>query len=140
MKYAVKVSDIMTHSPITLSDESTIDEAVDLLNKHNFHHLPILDSNRKLVGMISMTDIDKIRTGMSIFKRKNLEELDEAIFRTAVTRYIMTHPVKSISGEANIIEAYKVFKKNRIHALPVLDDDKLVGIVTPIDLLSYFVE
>lgn len=139
MDYNVKLELIMTESPITLSDESTIEQAVQILDEHGFHHLPIIDKSRALVGIISRSDIDKLRSGISIFKRDN-EELDEAIFRSAVTRYIMTHPVTTLHVDDHIKDAYEIFKKNKIRAIPILRDDKLCGMVTPLDIISYFLE
>lgn len=140
MDYKVKLELLMTESPITLSDESTIDEAVRILDEHGFHHLPIIDKNRSLVGMISRTDIDKLRSGISIFKRNNVEDLDEAIFRSAVTRYIMTHPVDTLQLDDDVSDAYNIFKKNKHRAIPIVDGDQLKGIVTPLDILAYFIE
>lgn len=139
MDYKVRLELIMTESPITLSDESTIDEAVRILDEHGFHHLPIIDKDRQLVGMVSRTDIDKLRSGISIFKRNNVEDLDEAIFRSAVTRYIMTHPVKTLDINNDVEDAYHIFKKNKLHAIPIVDGGKLRGIVTPLDILEYFI-
>ncbi len=112
---------IMTKNPISLSPLNTIADVESLFKHHRIHHLPVVDQGR-LIGLITTYDLWS-------HGNKNPNE-------TFVTDIMNTRIVK-ISPDDKIGTAAELFLDNRFHALPVVQDDKLVGIVTTFDVLKY---
>lgn len=138
MKSDIKIRELMSSNPYTIKEDETMDIAYKILKEHSFHHLLVVNEDGGLRGIISQTDIDKMRVGASIFSRKKKEELDVAIFEATLVKSAMSESVITAQADGSIRFAYEVFAENRIHALPVLDQDTLIGIITPLDLLHYF--
>ena len=111
----------MTKNPIALSPKHTIADVESLFKHHRIHHLPVLEEGN-LIGLITTYDLWNHRSS-------NPNE-------TFVTDVMNTRIVK-ISINDKIGTAAELFLDNRFHALPVMDGDKLVGIVTTFDVLKY---
>ena len=133
----VKISEVMTKDIVTVRSTSLLSRVADLFDKNSFHHIPVVDKGN-LVGMISSTDVDRARTGVSLFNNPKLEDYNKALFETMMASDIMTSNVEQLQSSDDIREAYKKFRSNKFHAIPIVDKDEVVGIVTPLDLLDYF--
>ncbi|MCL2607208.1 MAG: CBS domain-containing protein [Methanomassiliicoccaceae archaeon] len=115
MKY---VSDIMNTPPIVVVVPGSRNDAINKMVKHGVTGLPVVRStDGMLVGIVSRRDV---------FKRFDEDQLS----------LIMKKDIKTIQQDATVEEAAEIFTKYRIHRLPVLGNGKLVGIVTPTDLLD----
>ena len=112
---------IMTKNPISLSPKHTIADVESLFKHHRIHHLPVVDEG-KLIGLITTYDL--------------WNHTSSNPKKTFVTDVMNTRIVR-ISPEDKIGTAAELFLDNRFHALPVVQDDKLVGIVTTFDVLKY---
>ena len=112
---------IMTKNPISLSPKHTIADVESLFKHHRIHHLPVVDEG-KLIGLITTYDL--------------WSHTSSNPKKTFVTDVMNTRIVR-ISPEDKIGTAAELFLDNRFHALPVVQDDKLVGIVTTFDVLKY---
>lgn len=112
---------IMTKNPISLSPTHTIADVESLFKHHRIHHLPVVDDG-KLMGLVTTYDLWN-------HSSSNPSE-------TFVTDVMNTRIVR-ISPEDKIGTAAELFLDNRFHALPVVQDGKLVGIVTTFDVLKY---
>ena len=134
------IRDIMTSEVICLNTEDIVTKVDQIFRNHNIHHIPILSSDQKVVGIISKTDFERISAGFSMFKLSNREEYNLALYRSLRAVEIMTKDVKTISVNASISEATETFKENRLHALPVIENDRIVGIITPYDIMVYYTE
>ncbi len=128
------VSEIMTHNPVTVKPETRIENIHNLFESNSFHHIPVVDHAR-LVGIISKTDYLKIRhmlattwSGVTIC---------QDLYKDMCAGDIMTHDPLMIEPDDSIGLAADIFRANALHALPVVDDGELVGIVTSHDLLTY---
>lgn len=120
MNLLAKVSTLMTVDLITVTAHTPVAVALGLLTKHNIHHLPVLDAERTLVGMLSHADFLKLPdrgAGMHL-----VQEI-------MTTRIAKLEPTDTVRTAANL------FTLNKFHALPVLEGDKLVGILTTLDLV-----
>ncbi|HFB99717.1 MAG TPA: CBS domain-containing protein, partial [Phaeodactylibacter sp.] len=73
-----------------------------------------------------------------LFQNPKIETYNEILFQTLLVKDIMTKTVVSFRPTDSIQLAYMVFKENKFRAMPVLSGEKLVGIVTPLDILDYF--
>lgn len=137
MRRNIPVSTIMTRFPIVVTPGTSIEKIHDIFEENDFHHLPVL-SNGKVEGMISKADYVKVSHLIANnFGRKiGLK----ASGKNLTAKDIMSSPVLQIEPKDSIGLASDIFLSNRLHALPVVDDGELVGIVTSHDILSYAFE
>ncbi len=132
----MKVKDVMTPKVVTVAKGEPIRTAWLLMEKHNFHHLPIVDGN-KLVGMLSDKDLYKALP--SIEEIKDHAKLAR-ILDTVKVDEVMTPKVKAVGPDMDVRQAARLFVENRFGCFPVVLEGKLVGILTTTDLLRYIVE
>lgn len=112
---------IMTKNPIALSPKHTMADVESLFKHHRIHHLPVVDEG-KLIGLVTTYDL---------WNHRSSSPAD--VF---VTDMMNTRIVK-ISSDDKIGTAAELFLDNRFHALPVMEGDQLVGIITTFDILKY---
>ena len=74
------VQEVMTRQPITLNVNSIVSEAVRVFEDETFHHLPVTNEDGTLAGIISRTDIDRLRTGASLFANPKKADYDFSSF------------------------------------------------------------
>ena len=130
----------MTKDLTTMRSNQYLNQAYRLFQENNFHHLPIVNDQNQVIGILSSTDMDRLEVGSSLFKHQKKDEYNEAFFSITPIQKVMTDVVICVEPTDDIRLAYRIFRKNRIHALPVIKDDILVGMVTPLDLLEYLFE
>lgn len=131
------VRDLMTDHIIKVSPNHSFTALCRLLFQLNIHHLPVVDEHEKLIGIISSNDIlQTYGAKVSGFRKIDEEWLNENI---SIYDLMSPDPVV-ISPEAPVEEAIQLFKKEHIQSLPVLDNDRLVGIITTRDVIEYLVD
>ena len=134
-KRAVRVREFMTVHPVTVKLSDAIKEALDKMEKGKFRHLPVVDGDGKLVGMISDRDIRLIHPS-PLFVRP--EHAPAQLLMIKVRQAAVLNPV-SIGPDASIEEATKLMLNWEVGALPVVNEEgALVGIITYADLLREF--
>ncbi|MEL6968972.1 MAG: CBS domain-containing protein [Bacteroidota bacterium] len=129
------VDKIMTTEVITVFETATFSEIKRVFDTHHFHHIPVLDFSNQLKGIISKEDLAKasyILTLNTTGKTYTEKEFDYISAKDIMSSY----PV-FLTPDDEIDLAADVFLSNKLHALPILDDGHLVGIVTTHDLLRY---
>lgn len=130
------VKEIMSKDPVTISPGAKLRAVNKLMKVNQIRHVPVLNKG-KLVGIVSEKDIryamipEKI-PGKNIKQGWNLDHLKVSD--------IMTTDALTVSQEAQVDEAARMIYSHRIGALPVLHNDKLVGIISVMDLLGVFIE
>ena len=126
------VSSIMSTDLVTLSPGDDLWQAKELFEKHKIHHIPVVRF-KDIVGMLSMTDLNLFYRGYSKGKAAELEK--EHMQETRVDE-IMTKQLAKLEPTDQIRTALEVFKLNRFHALPVVENgDDLIGMVTTHDII-----
>jgi CBS domain-containing protein len=133
----VSLSEVMTKQLVSLSTEDTVEKLAALFAESNIHHVPVVDRDNNLIGIVSKTDLDQLGHGSGLFKNKDIAKYNEALYRSLRVVEVMTKKVTSLKPENSIEDAYQIFKNNRFRAIPIVDDKNLVGIVCPLDLLDY---
>lgn len=134
----ITIQEIMTTELITVRFDETVTKVAEVFENNSFHHIPIVNADDCIEGIISRTDFERIKNGTTHFRIKNIEEYNATLFQTLLTRDIMTKAVVHLNPTDPIKNAYQVFKKNKFRALPVISRGKLVGMVTPLDMLDFF--
>ncbi|HKK80256.1 MAG TPA: CBS domain-containing protein [Phaeodactylibacter sp.] len=130
------VGQIMSTPVITVSPSDTMDKVQDIFRSNNIHHIPVVEDG-KVVGIISNADYLRLLHGFTLFKTAKSEEYNDAILRSLLAGEVMTRQVATLSPEDSLVMAVGFFRENLFHALPVVGDGRLVGIVTTFDLLTH---
>ena len=133
MKQRSPISEIMTKNLVTANVTDGLKEINGLLKTNNIRHIPIV-SGDKLVGIISKTDIMRLSFG-DIYEGQ--ENADEAIFDMLTTEQVMVSNPTTVNAHDTIKEVAELMSNVEFHALPVLDDGKIVGIISTTDLIKY---
>ena len=120
----MKVRHWMIKEVITVSPEDPLEKAVQLMKLHSVRHLPVVENGR-LVGLV---------TESSIRQYARPEELDKPL------REIMILNPITVSPDTTIDAAAKIIYQHKIGGLPVVEGDRLVGIITITDILEAFIE
>jgi acetoin utilization protein AcuB len=131
------LSEIMHKNVICLTNEDTVDKAVQIFENKSFHHIPVIDQKGVIIGIISTSDLDKFSWGKSFFVNKQKKEMNSLLYETYRTVDIMTQEVFTLHPDQTVGEAIRVFKSGNFRAIPICDGDSLEGIVTPIDILHF---
>jgi acetoin utilization protein AcuB len=129
------VRDVMQAHPVSATLETRLPQLVRLLQRRGFRHVPVLDEG-KLVGIISDRDVKQSMTSAALMtagaeRDRLLDELTAG--------QIMTRRVVTIGPTAGVEEAARLMATRKISALPVTEEDRLLGIVTETDVLQLFV-
>ncbi|MBV6652913.1 MAG: CBS domain-containing protein [Mameliella sp.] len=130
------VAQIMSTPVITVGPSDTMSEVQDIFRKHNIHHIPVVKEG-KVVGIISKSDYYRLLHGFTLFKTQKSEQYNDAIMRSLLAGEAMTRQVATLAPGDSLEMAVGFFRENLFHALPVVDKEKLIGIVTTFDLLTH---
>jgi acetoin utilization protein AcuB len=118
---------------VTITTDTSVFKARELMDHHKVSHLPVTDGKAHLVGIV--TDRDLKQAWASPATTLSVHELTYALQKLTVES-IMTRKVITASPDMTIERAARILHDSRIGALPVLDRDKLVGIITTTDLME----
>jgi len=128
------VRDLMTPTPITIGPLESLQDAMELMHRRRVRHLPVVDG-AKLVGLL--TDRDLRRAAPSpLVPTENPGALME---QTTVERVMVKEPQTIAPGQP-LREALQLLVDKKYGALPVMEQGRLVGIVTPIDVMRHFLK
>lgn len=137
MKKGEKVKNVMTKDVLTVDINDSLQTVNKLFRKNRIRHLPVT-SDDKLIGILSQTDILRISFGNTFGDEQ--QSGDEAIFDMLSINQVMKHSPVTVTSEATVKEAGQILAEKEFHALPVVDEEKLVGIITTTDLINYFLK
>lgn len=135
--YTMRVKNRMTPSPITASPDTNYNEALRLMQQNNIKNLPILDKKGRLVGLVTRGDM--LRTEPSPVSTLSVYEIASLLEKVTMKK-IMSSPVYAVTENCSITNAANFMLEKNIKSLPVVKDDKLVGIITDTDIFKTFVE
>lgn len=130
------IRDVMTKNPISVTESTSITDAKNLMKEKNISKLPVLNGNKKLVGLITKNDIAKASPSQAT--TLDMYEISSLLAKLTCGQF-MTKKVISIDETQVVEEAARIMSDKNIGCLPVLKDDVLVGIVTESDLFQLFV-
>jgi CBS domain-containing protein len=144
----LKVKDIMTRDPITVSPEMEIAHAAKLLLEKRINGVPVVGGNGKMVGILCQSDlitqqkrfpIPSVFTLLDGFipltSMKHIEREAQKISATTVAHAMTPNPV-TVTPEISIEEVATIMVDRNFHTIPVVDEGKLVGIVGKEDILK----
>ncbi len=129
------VKNIMTSNPMTININDPLESVKNIFENNDFHHIPVVDAGSKVVGIISREDWLKRLNQMAM--ETTGQTWIDIQYKHQPVKEIMTSQPVSIDPDDSIGLAADIFLANTFHALPVIEDNQLLGILTSHDLLKY---
>lgn len=124
------IQNIMTKAPVRCKPNDSLLSIRKIFKENNFHHIPVIDNQENLLGIISRSDYSKVIYIMS-------EASGKERFALLQAEDIMTKYPLHLDPEDTIGLAADIFLANKFHALPITENGKLAGIMTSHDLIAY---
>lgn len=130
------VRNYMSSNPITVGPDVSFPEAMGMLRRQKIRRLPVIEKG-KLVGIIVEEDL--LSNQPSPVTTLSIHEMYALLERLRV-RQIMSRPVVTVEGGCPVEEAARIMVERKIGCLPIMDGEKLVGIITETDIFKALVE
>jgi len=127
------VRECMTPNPITVLPETPVPDALRTMRERKIRRLPVLNHHGKLVGIVS--DKDLLHASPSPATTLAVWEIPD-LFSKIKIEHVMTRDVIAVNEDTPLEEAARVMADQRVGGLPVMQDQKLVGIITETDLFK----
>ena len=137
MKKRTPISEIMTAHVITLNRSDDLETAERLFKSWKIRHIPVVNG-KQIIGMLSYTDLLRIRFADAV--DENEYDVDTTVYNMFTIEQVMAKNLVSVPSTATIKEVAELLAKKEFHALPVVDNNELVGIVTTTDLINYLID
>ena len=137
MKKGTPISEIMTKNVVTLKNEDTLEYAERMFKTHNIRHIPVV-KDKAIVGMLSYTDLMRISFADAVDDDEHT--VDTVVYNMFSIEQVMASNVVSVTSTNTVKDVAQLLSRREFHALPVVDDGKLVGIVTTTDLMNFLIE
>jgi len=149
---ARSVRDVMNADVVSIRPHDAVHDALHLLLNKALSALPVVNHQGRCIGILSVTDLiamthelveelsdpGRIQEVLMEWLDKNIKEVHSDRRKVAT---LMTEQVVSIRPDASVLDAAQIMLQNRVHHLPVVDDDgKLVGILSTMDLMRAFLD
>jgi CBS-domain-containing membrane protein len=137
------VSDVMTRTVLSAHEDAPIKEIVDALHRNRISSLPVTDRDRRVLGMVTVSDVLARMTGAGEAAARGHHVPGRGVERrkrhALTARELMTTPAITVGPNATIEAVARLAARSRVRSVPVVDNDnKLLGIVTRADLIKVF--
>jgi len=132
MNTKAQITEAMNTGIITVGPDTELTKVKDLFLRKNIYHIPVTN-HRKFLGMISKKDL-------LYHIRGQIKSRNKDLLGNYCAKDIMNKCADKLKSRDKVSDAAAVFKENFFHAIPIVDDDKLVGMVTSIDLINFSVK
>lgn len=133
----LKVRDLMTEDVATLTSGDNLASLYDIMDGKHIRHVPVVDDDQLLVGIVS--DRDLLRGALGEEASLPLSVRRQMLQQIKVEEVMNTEP-QTVDPEQNIREAGEVMMEYKVSCLPVVDGDRLVGIITESDFVRHVTE
>ncbi len=132
----LKLRDIMTKDVLTIAPDLSIREAAEIFSAERLGGAPVVQGGR-IVGMLSASDLLDFIASVPVEPREVRGGTDRGILETHTVEEAMTRaPVRSLGPDEPVGRAAEVMKAERLHRLPIVEQDRLVGIISTVDLVT----
>jgi CBS domain-containing protein len=129
----------MTREVVTVGPETSAKYAAEIMTERGFAAVPVVDGDYQLVGIIAEADVlaDRLPPDPRLHLRR--DQADEQERPRLLVREVMTQGVRSVDAAADVSDIARLFVDDRLRSVPVLEQNRLVGIVSRRDLLRVLV-
>ncbi len=131
------VKDAMDTTPYLVQKGSPVKKALDLIESTDTFHVLIVDENEKLSGILSSYDLQIIKNWGTTINLKSAERYNNILFNSLLVEERMNKDVITVSPNDTLQRCTELLTDYKFHSLPVLDGDKIVGIITTHNLLRF---
>jgi CBS domain-containing membrane protein len=131
------ISTIMTENVITLKKEDNLETAERLFKQHKIRHIPVVTGN-VIIGMLSYTDLLRISFADALDLEE--EDVETTVYNMFSIEQVMKKNLVTVLPSSSIKDVAFILAEKEFHALPVVQRNKLVGIVTTTDLIKYLLK
>lgn len=131
----MNVADIMTQKPVTIRQDQSLREALEIMDKIGCHHLPVTGFSGHVVGILSDRDCRTALNSPYILRER---WQDDELADNLRVRAMMTPAPIIVEPDAPAAEAARLMLKHHISCLPVMRSETLIGIITTSDILIAF--
>jgi len=121
----MKINSLMITDPITITENASIQEAIELMKINSIRHLPVVAKDNKLKGFITLADL---KQGL----------IPSMLTDVSLSDLIVRNPI-IVTPDDDVESAARLIYKHKISGMPVVKNDKLVGIITETDILRAFI-
>ena len=130
----LKVRDVMTADPTTLKRNDRLTLADDIMRLGRIRHLPVVDDDsQKLVGIVSQRDLFRDALAQALGYGRHAQQ---KILSTLSVKEVMASDVVTTSPDTSLVEAARLLIERKIGCLPVVENGRLVGILTEGDFVA----
>jgi acetoin utilization protein AcuB len=133
----LKVADLMTVEPETVTPETSLLEVLERMKATICRQMPVLDEDGQLVGIVTDRDL-RLAMNSPLVLHERAQDL--ALLGAATVGSVMTTRPVTVTPDTPAAQAAKILSTYKFGALPVVDQDELVGIVSVSDFLDYLAE
>jgi|AntRauTorckE5430_2_1112549.scaffolds.fasta_scaffold32437_2 CBS domain-containing protein len=128
---SIPVSELMSRDLVVLQPSDSLQQVEQCFRAYNIHHIPVVNEAGQLKGLVTRSDFSRANHLLAHFRQD---------FESVLVKDIMTTQLAKTTPDAPVQQIAEVFLSNIMHAMPVVDGDTLVGIITTQDLLKYLLE
>lgn len=132
-----EVRDLMTEHVFTLRPNDDLETLYDLMDTRHVRHVPIVDHDGDLVGLVTQRDLARSALGTQDVLPLSVQQ---EILRRRKVREIMATEVETVEPDERLKAAAEMLIENKIGCLPVVEGEHLVGILTESDFVRRYVE
>jgi len=132
----MKVSKIMTRNPVITHPDLSMTDARSLMDREKVGHIPVLNKNNELVGLVTRADL--LKAGPSSATSLDVYEISYLLSKLTVEK-VMEKNVITVQENEVVEEAARIMADNGIGCLPVLNGSLLTGIITDTDIFHFFI-
>jgi CBS-domain-containing membrane protein len=145
----MKAHEAMTKDVITVRPSTTVREIAALLVRHRISAVPVVSDDGRAIGIVSQTDLGhrsetetekRRKWWLELFADANTKARDYIKSHGTTAQDVMTRFIVSVSKDANLSEVAEILDTNRIRQVPVMQDGKLVGMISRADLVRKLAE
>ena len=122
----MKITSLMVPNPITITEKTSISEAIELMKTNSIRHLPVVSGKNNLKGFVTLADM---RQGL----------IPSMVAGVSLSDLMIKDPI-TVDPDADIEIAAQIIYKHKISGMPVVKNNKLVGIITESDILRAFID
>lgn len=123
---SIRVSSVMTRDVIKVSEDRDLIDVADLMLENSIGSVPVMDADDKLVGIVSKADFLTLANGKA--------------FDKIPVKDVMSKNITSVNPSERVVHGRRLMLDEKVGRLPVIEDDKLVGIITSKDLIKLFID
>ena len=137
MRENTPISKIMTKNVITVNHNDDLETAEHIFKTKHIRHIPVI-KNKMVVGMLSYTDLLRISFADAVDEDEGY--IDTVVYNMFTIEQVMAKNLVSVNSQNSIKEVAELLASKEFHAIPVIDNGKLMGIVTTTDLINYLLD